>query len=83
MVENEVLSDFESSSYVLSETFYGFRKAFSIVAQWRDKVDTYAHFFRKMYGNISKILAFFTRKSYSFGSRSILKPHFWQGGSIW
>ena len=54
MVENEVLSDFESSSYVLSETFYGIKKAFSIVVQSRDKVGTYAHFFRKMYGKMKE-----------------------------
>ena len=59
MVENEVLSDFESSSYVLSETFYGIKKAFSIVVQWRNKVGTYAHLFRKMYGKIIKNFDFF------------------------
>ena len=62
MDKNEVLSDFESSSYVLSETFYGIKKAFSIVMQWRDKVGTYAHFFRKMYGKISKKNDFFNLK---------------------
>ena len=59
MVEDEVLSDFESSSYVLSETFYGIKKAFSVVMQWRDKVGTYPHFFRKMYGKLAKLLTFF------------------------
>ena len=66
MVENEVLSDFESSSYVLSETFYGIKKNCLVVMQWRDKVGTYAHFFRKMYGKISKNFDFFLPENVIF-----------------
>ena len=77
MVENEVLSDFESSSYVLSETFYGIKKAFSIVVQWRDKVGNYAHFFRKMYGKvIIKNLDFFYLKKLFFWLQIIFENPF-------
>ena len=76
MVEDEVLSDFESFSYVLPETFYGIKKAFSVVMQWRDKVGTYAHFFRKMYGKISKNFDFFLRKKFFLAPDNFLSPTF-------
>ena len=82
LVENEVLSDFESFSYVLPETFYGIKKAFSVVMQWRDKVGTYAHFFRKMCGKISKNFDFFLPDNIIFWFQIIFKPNFWHGGSI-
>ena len=75
-VENEVLSDSESSRYALSGTFYGIEKACSVAMQWCVKVDTYAHFCRKMYGKMKenqlKFRLFCPKNAF------ILAPdHFW------
>ena len=44
--------------------------------QWRDKVGTYAHFFRKMYGKISKNFDFFYLKMLFFWLQIIFEAPF-------